>query len=387
MRREMKVSVSIALSLMLGFILLSSPTAVSTAVAGVEPKSQISTEIQPNQGVIARIKVTNQQEMQGLVALGAEVLNQGKDDDFYILTTFEKLEALRQQGFPITLLYVRGLDYHGTWKSVEPAGGECTYTIDVTEKILTGEGGFGEFKLTTGANCEWVAFSDSPWLRINGNSQGTGPTVIESKIDMNPTAQNRIGHIFVQGNIYTIFQGATFADVPLGHPFYYEIGRLSARGITSGCGGPNYCPNETVARDQVAVFIIRSLGEFNPPVPPMQRFTDVPPESLYYNFVDRMADLGITSGCTATEYCPATGLSREQAAAFIIRALGELNPPTPPAQRFADVPPSSLYYNFIDRLAALQITKGCSENPPLYCPFNAVSRGQIAVLLVKAFDL
>jgi hypothetical protein len=78
---------------------------------------------------------------------------------------------------------------------------------------------------------------------------------------------------------------------------------------------------------------------------------------------------------------------REQMAAFILRALGETNPPVPPMQRFNDVPPSNQFYNFIDRMAVLQITLGCSASPPLYCPGSSVTRGQMAAFLVRAFNL
>lgn len=387
MRREMKVSVSVALSLMLGFILLSSLSTVSTANAGIAAPVQSGKTIQPEQQVIARVTVRNEQEMDRLLAVGVDLLDQRTGDDFYLLTTFEKSEQLSRQGYPVTLLYVRGLDFHGTWKSLEAPAGDCTYSIDVTQQIVTGNGGVGEFELTTGPDCEWVIISDAAWLRVNGNSQGTGSATIGVTIDMNQTSFNRVGHIFIAGNVYTVLQGATFDDVPLTHPFYTQIGRISALGITQGCGNDNFCPDIPVARDQMAALIVRSLGEFNPPTPAMQRFTDVPPSNIFYNFVDRLAVLGITSGCSPTTYCPADGLTREQAAAFIIRALGETNPPTPPAQRFADVPPSSSFYAYVDRLAALQITGGCSANPPLYCPLSPVTRGQTAVFLVKAFDL
>jgi hypothetical protein len=387
MRREMKVSVSVALSLILGFFMLSSSSVVDTAHAVNKAPSQSATQFKSDDVVIARITVTDEQEMQRLLAVGVQLLDRRTGDDFYVLTTFEKSESLRSQGFPVTILYLRGHDYHQSWKAVEIYGGECTYTINETQKILTGDGGFAEFKLTTGTLCEWTFFSDSPWLRANGVGQGTGSAALSLTIERNNTPVNRIGHAFVAGNIFTVFQGATFADVPLSHPFYVAISRLSALGITVGCGGENYCPDDPVARDQVAAFIIRSLGEFDPPTPAMQRFTDVPPSNIFYNFVDRMAVLGITQGCTATTYCPADGLRRDQAATFIIRALGELDPPNPPAQRFADVPPDSPYYRFVDRLAALQITQGCSTNPLLFCPEAPVSRGQIAVFLIKAFNL
>jgi len=53
---------------------------------------------------------------------------------------------------------------------------------------------------------------------------------------------------------------ATFADVPTNHPFFRVIEALAAAGITSGCGGNNFCPNGTVTRQEVAKFLVRALG-------------------------------------------------------------------------------------------------------------------------------
>ena len=43
--------------------------------------------------------------------------------------------------------------------------------------------------------------------------------------------------------------------------------------------------------------------------------------------------------------------------------------------------------DFIERLAAEQITGGCQAMPPLYCPDNSSTRGQMAVFIVKTFGL
>ena len=117
----------------------------------------------------------------------------------------------------------------------------------------------------------------------------------------------------------------------------------------------------------------------------MQRFTDVPPTNPFYAFIDELAVRQITLGCAPLLYCPSGPATREQMAAFMIRALGEFNPPTPPSQRFLDVPPSNTFYNFIDRMAVLQITLGCGGGN--YCPSDQVTRGQMAAFLVRAFDL
>src|ERR1044071_9306923 len=180
-------------------------------------------------------------------------------------------------------------------------------------------------------------------------------------------------------------QPASFTDVPVTGLFYTEISNIAARGITVGCGGGNYCPNDPVTREQMAAFIMRSLGEFSPPTPSSQRFLDVPPSNVFYNFIDRLAALGITVGCGGGNYCPSALVTREQMAAFIIRAIGMPNPPAPASQRFNDVPPSNPFYAFIEQMAVRGITAGCG--PGVYCPSANVTRAQMAAFLVRGFGL
>lgn len=53
---------------------------------------------------------------------------------------------------------------------------------------------------------------------------------------------------------------ARFADVPTTHPFFKFVEALAASGITAGCGGGNFCPNSSVTRGQMAVFLASALG-------------------------------------------------------------------------------------------------------------------------------
>jgi hypothetical protein len=53
---------------------------------------------------------------------------------------------------------------------------------------------------------------------------------------------------------------ATFSDVPTSHPFFRVIEALNAAGVTSGCGGGNFCPDGVVTRKEVAKFLARALG-------------------------------------------------------------------------------------------------------------------------------
>jgi hypothetical protein len=53
---------------------------------------------------------------------------------------------------------------------------------------------------------------------------------------------------------------ASFADVPIGHPFHQFVEALVAAGITAGCGGGNYCVNNPITRGEMAVFLAAALG-------------------------------------------------------------------------------------------------------------------------------
>lgn len=51
-----------------------------------------------------------------------------------------------------------------------------------------------------------------------------------------------------------------FPDVPTGASYHDDVEALVGAGITSGCGGGNYCPGNAVTRGQMAQFLNRGLG-------------------------------------------------------------------------------------------------------------------------------
>ena len=53
---------------------------------------------------------------------------------------------------------------------------------------------------------------------------------------------------------------ATFADVPTSFTYFRTIEALAASGITSGCGGGNFCPNQFVTRGEMSKFLANALG-------------------------------------------------------------------------------------------------------------------------------
>jgi hypothetical protein len=59
------------------------------------------------------------------------------------------------------------------------------------------------------------------------------------------------------------FAAHQFADVPDTNPFHADIDALADSGVTSGCGGGNFCPKDAVTREQMAAFLNR-LGALAP---------------------------------------------------------------------------------------------------------------------------
>jgi uncharacterized repeat protein (TIGR01451 family) len=249
-------------------------------------------------------------------------------------------------------------------------------------------GGSGSVKFSLPSGCAALVSANDPWITITGNSGG----MVTYSVAPHSGAGARSGAINIAGRLFTVLQGAVFGDVPETHAFYTFIGKLSARAVTQGCGGGLYCPDSSVTREQMAAFIIRALHEpgYLPPTPAQQRFNDVSSSHPFYAHIEEMAVRQITLGCSVSPplYCPTGLVTREQMAAFIIRALHAPGyiPPLPMQQRFDDVPATNPFYAHIEEMAVRGITLGCSVSPPLYCPTQNVTRGQMAAFLIRAFD-
>ena len=52
----------------------------------------------------------------------------------------------------------------------------------------------------------------------------------------------------------------TFSDVPTASPHHNDINTIKVAGITQGCTATTYCPADAVRRDQMATFLQRGLG-------------------------------------------------------------------------------------------------------------------------------
>jgi len=150
---------------------------------------------------------------------------------------------------------------------------------------------------------------------------------------------------------------------------------------------PLYCPNNPVTRGQMAVFLCRAAG-IAPYDTPAATFGDVPKGSALYGYVEALVQAGVTSGCSANPplFCPNASVTRGQMAVFLCRAAG-IAPYNKATPTFGDVPKTNSQYAYIEALVQAGVTSGCSANPPLFCPNASVTRGQMAVFLCLPFGL
>ena len=119
--------------------------------------------------------------------------------------------------------------------------------------------------------------------------------------------------------------------------------------------------------------------------PVAQRFADVPATHAFYGHIEFLAQAAVTSGCGAALYCPDNPVTRGQMAVFLERTIRASNWSAPAAAGiFADVLPGAPFSGPIEQLYWDGITQGCSAGPLRYCPDQPVTRGQMAVFLLRA---
>jgi len=177
---------------------------------------------------------------------------------------------------------------------------------------------------------------------------------------------------------------AVFVDT-MGSSHEAALEALAGRGILDGteCAADRICPDDAIKRRTVAVWLVRAV-DGEPPVVAWTRFADVD-DRWWRHYIERLAALEITKGCLAEplRYCPDDPVTRSQMASFLVRSF-DLGP-APPAG-FSDTG-GSTHEDAIDRIYGAGITIGCDTNPLRYCPSQPVTRAQMARFIARALGL
>ena len=260
-----------------------------------------------------------------------------------------------------------------------------------------GSGGGGIFRVTPAGAVSLIAPFDPALLRCSDAA-----LIEASDGDLYGTAQSSLTGL---GSVFratfaggaTVIHGFSGSDgsSPSAGLVEPEDGLLygtAAGGGANGDGvifrielssGPLFCPNSFVRRDQMAVFLLKTIhGTAYTPPACSGDFADVACPSLFADWIEALADEGITAGCGGNDFCPLAAVRRDQMAVFLLKAEHG-STFTPPACQgdFPDVPCPSLFADWVEALADGGITAGCGGG--FFCPAGAVTRAQMAVFLLK----
>ncbi len=138
------------------------------------------------------------------------------------------------------------------------------------------------------------------------------------------------------GTSFTYNPTPYFTDVPATYEFFSYIQKLYELGITNGCSSTPlmFCPDNGVTRGEMAAFIIRARYASIPfSYSTTPYFTDVPASNPFFNYIQKMYEIGITNGCSSSPlmYCPDSTVLRSEMAVFVVRGLlNQLLPVTTP---------------------------------------------------------
>jgi hypothetical protein len=190
--------------------------------------------------------------------------------------------------------------------------------------------------------------------------------------------------------------GPSFTDVPPEHWAFDSIEAIFSAGLTKGCENypPVYCPERSVTRAEMAVFLERVLhgSDYEPPEAGGGVFADVPAAHWAGGWIEQLYADGVTSGCATDplRYCPDQAISRAEMAVFLERVKNYPDLDPPPAgggTTFEDVSADHWAVDWIEQLYVDGITGGCSRDPLLYCPESPVTRAEMAVFLGRLLNL
>ena len=162
------------------------------------------------------------------------------------------------------------------------------------------------------------------------------------------------------------------------------VAALAEAGVFAGTEcARGFCPDDPIDRKTMAVWVVRVLDGGEPPAVTESRFDDVDAASFHAPFIERMAELGVTTGCgDGTGFCPDRNVTRAEMAVFLTRAFGL---PVDVDPGFPDVPGDAWYVAAVSSLVAANITHGCGDGTN-FCPDDDTTRAQMATFLHRALN-
>ncbi len=185
------------------------------------------------------------------------------------------------------------------------------------------------------------------------------------------------------------FDYHTYLDVPYTYFAWRFIEAVRIAGVMDPCGSGNFCPNDVVTRGSMALLLLKAKegAAYTPPPCTTASFNDLPCSDPLAPWVEELVRRGVTAGCGNGNYCPTNPVTRNQMAVFLIKTVEGPSyvPPSCTTDPFADVPCSSPFAPWVKQITDRGITAGCGGGN--YCPNDTVVKAQMAVFSTVSFHI
>lgn len=316
----------------------------------------------------------------------------------------------------VSLKVQRGTVQNGVYQAPNVAG---TDTVTLRSPT-TGADGTGSIHVVDrvsglsvkdeeGRSITAITVEPGETVQLTPNVYQYGRSVVSTRNAFTYTVEGDVGAItadglFTAGEQYglsgsvTITGGGQTVTLPVKLPVVFEdmkgswaeefVTSLQDRGIVNGTSEKTFSPDATIRRGDFMLMLYNAAGK--PEFTGDSGFTDVPADAYYATAVAWAKEQGIAAGMGDGLFDPAGTLTREQAFAFICRALPILN------VTYTDADPAVLD-SFSDSadlaeyartpaatLVSLQVVSGSDGK---LTPKAELTRAQMARILYAALEL
>ncbi|HEX9988330.1 MAG TPA: S-layer homology domain-containing protein [Chloroflexia bacterium] len=177
-----------------------------------------------------------------------------------------------------------------------------------------------------------------------GTETSVPPTVIQTATVVAPTVTSQPTQVAT--NVATTTATVCpvqFTDVPSTNTFYPQIRCLACRGIMGGYSDNTFRPNNDITRGQLSKIVANSAG-FLESVSG-QTFEDVPPSSTFHLYVERMASREIIGGypCNSVPGEPCGTTNRPYFRPNAAATRGQISKIVSEAAGYHDIPEGQTY--------------------------------------------
>lgn len=282
------------------------------------------------------------------------------------------------------------------------------YQATTSQKAITDVGSgswahLGKFLFSTGVPArvslsDWtgesgrnVWFDAVMWIpALSGSPPPPPPTAIPTltrtptRVPTNPASPTRTSTPLPSSTPLPTWTpgpcGIRFLDMPDDHWAYSYVSYLFCQGAIGGYEDGTFRPDNGSTRGQFTKILVLAL-DWQPYAPALATFSDVPPGSTFYPFVESAVQHGVISGYEDGTFRPGNPLSRAQTAKILV--LGRNWPlVTPTNPTFPDVLGDHWAYSYVETAFSHAIIGGLPDGT--FAPDRSVNRAQLAKMVALA---